>query len=491
MINQIQKLICFAFLACTAKIAVAQDEPELTGMVPCPTNSSLMGYTNTTALNLDIIAHVKHLFDGNDPPDFYHYVLCPETTFNIAKLDSPFGGQQDGMDPIIPGLSNTIISCGEDGMSTNNCIMKGGDVHFYFPDFVIAKEVFLAGITFESVEGASIYGDAHPASHVNFVDCHWRLNKGSYTIYVHYTPTEEERRLSLEQGEPYDMNEMREIMRRDLKALPKAHESRDLQAFMKFSMSCIFVDSSLKQNSDVMATLFNLGGAVELVNTSFEENDVAELSVFTVLANGHALIHQNTSFTNNFARLGPVFVDSTSFLHLSRDNAGISNAGSMCNGIFLEDDASFCFDRSERCTGDCCEFGDETCDLYDNDNPSAAPSLAPKTDAPNAAPVPPTDPAPNPAPVPASPTPPTNTNSDTQTSSSASASTNTRPSGKGDVCGGFCSGFAAIIAVLVVIVLVLVIMVVRKRRMRRDQPATVTTASELEEPPELDDKSIT
>ena len=69
-----------------------------------------------------------------------------------------------------------------------------------------------------------------------------QFNKGSATVYVHYTPEEARR---LEAGEPYKQDEMHEIMRKDAQALADlkdAKSSRDLQAFVKYSMSCVFVD---------------------------------------------------------------------------------------------------------------------------------------------------------------------------------------------------------------------------------------------------------
>lgn len=378
------KKLCLAFLAATAQIAMAQDEFSVrTGEVPCPSNSSMWGYVNTTDLNLDIIAEMTHLFNGGEQSSFYHYKLCPNTTFPIARLDNPFDGEMAGMDPIVPGLSDTIISCGEDGLGEDNCVFEGGSVHFFFHDLLIASQVFVAGITFEGVEGSSVYGDAHHTSHVNFINCHWRNNAGGYTVYIYHTPNDEGfRKLRGPEDEverePYDLVEMRETMHRKLKTLSKPEDPRELQQNVRYSMSTVFVDSTFHQNANFMATILNFGGSVEVFNTTFSENDVASLSVFTILANGHAYIHGFSHFRHNFARLGPVFVDQHSFLHLSRDNEGVFNAGStMCEGIFLEDDESFCFDKSRQCTGECCEFGDESCDLYDVDMPSAAPSAAP------------------------------------------------------------------------------------------------------------------
>ena len=149
------------------------------GLVPCPTNSSLMGYTNTTLLNRDIITDMQAVNNGGEMPESFHYVLCPQTTFKIAS-NTP-GQESEGDSPIIPGLSNSLFTCGEDGKSEDNCIIEGGDFHFYFPDFIIADQVYIVGLTFSGSKGASIYGDAHPSSHVVFIDCHWKVCEYAYS----------------------------------------------------------------------------------------------------------------------------------------------------------------------------------------------------------------------------------------------------------------------------------------------------------------------
>lgn len=462
-------------MASAGNMVSAQD---YVGRRPCPTNSSVIGYTNTTELNFDILVDMQWVLDGNEPPELFHYVLCPDTTFKIAAHIGE-GEDTAGNSPIIPGLSNSVFSCGDDGNSENNCELTGGDFHFYFPDFVIADEVYLMGLTFSDVDGASVYGDAHPASHIVFIDCHWKLNTGSSTVYVHYTESNTFRRL--EGGHPYDLDEMNEVMTKDAKALADLKQSgdtRELQKFVKYSMSCVFVSCSFKNNDDVIATIFNLGGAVELIDTTFDENDVAQLSVFSVLGNGHAFIHEQTNFKNNFARLGPVFIDHTSFLHLSRDNFGVANQGFDCNGIFLEDQLSTCFDQSLPCNGQCCAFGDTTCDLYD----TVAPSHAPPTTSPTTSPTK----SPTKSPFAVSFRDPTIVL--TQTTKALDTPQNTETSGK---CTGFCIGFIAMAVAIAVILIVVTVVFSRMSKKTKMIPAASAAAPQLPGPQiELDDKSI-
>jgi len=211
-----------------------------------------------------------------------------------------------------------------------------------------------------------------------------------------------------------------------------------------------------------------------LIDTTFEENDVAELSVFSNLANGHAFIHEQTNFKKNFARLGPVFVDNTSFLQLSRDNFGTANAGGQCAGIFLEDDLSLCFDREAACTGQCCAFGDESCDLYIEEDED-------ETQVADTEPVEDSKPAPRPAPVPSPPV-----NKPTPTTTSSASSINNESNDK--KCGGFCKGFIFFAVISGVAIVIVFAVLVRKRRLRK---ATITGPSAAAmEAPELD-KTIT
>ena len=142
--------------------------------VSCEWNKSIKGYNSTTALNKDIRAHMQFVEDGNKAPDVFHYILCPKTEF---KIDKSIGVHvPNGEDPIIPGLSNSLFTCGPDGLSSDDCVISGGSYHFYFADFKIAEQVKLKGITFSAVSGTSIYGDAHPTSHITFEDCHWMVS---------------------------------------------------------------------------------------------------------------------------------------------------------------------------------------------------------------------------------------------------------------------------------------------------------------------------
>lgn len=177
-----------------------------------------------------------------------------------------------------------------------------------------------------------------------------------------------------------------------------------------------------------------------------------QLAVFSVLGNGHAALSHGTNFKNNFAHLGPVYIDNKSFLRLSRDNFGTLNTGKKCDGIFLEDNLSKCTKRDAQCTGQCCAFGDESCDLYDADSPSAAPSSKPR-------------------PVTTPPVSVSVSVSDSTTPVTTSAmSENIKMGG----CNGFCIGFSILTVALVIIIGILATVYVRKSVTKKKMSATVT-----------------
>jgi hypothetical protein len=95
------------------------------------------------------------------------YVICPNTTFNLKKtLTWDLNG-------------NTKYLCGENGSSTNNCVVTGGEFQFgiaFYPyDFSDKDNILLSGFTFEKARIAS----AAIASSGNFIirDCVFKVRK--------------------------------------------------------------------------------------------------------------------------------------------------------------------------------------------------------------------------------------------------------------------------------------------------------------------------
>jgi hypothetical protein len=95
------------------------------------------------------------------------YVLCPDTVFLIGDLND--GGQY----PILP-RSNVAYKCGDEGLSSNNCVIRGGAVQLITIGFdgdssVGLDNVLVSGLTFESADIRSVVLDK--PGEITFVDC--------------------------------------------------------------------------------------------------------------------------------------------------------------------------------------------------------------------------------------------------------------------------------------------------------------------------------
>lgn len=108
----------------------------------------------------------------------------------------------------------------------------------------------------------------------------------------------------------------------------------------------------------------NQGGNLKVIETTFI-NNIVGYAVIGVAYGGQLSIEGNTHFQDNISPFVPVFVDSDSFLNLNVNNTGSDNLGIVCvDGIFIEKAKdSYCMEGG-KCEGDCCSFGDDTCDRY-------------------------------------------------------------------------------------------------------------------------------
>ena len=107
---------------------------------------------------------------GNNNTIPVTYVICPNTVFDLAD---------EGVEWDLNG--NTDYLCGNDGVSTNNCVVTGGEFQFsatYFPyGFSNKDNILLSGFTFQKAEINSGY-IAYPG---NFIirDCIFKVRKQS------------------------------------------------------------------------------------------------------------------------------------------------------------------------------------------------------------------------------------------------------------------------------------------------------------------------
>ena len=106
------------------------------------------------------------------------FVICPGSVMEVGFL-VPGVGIDQGQAPLIP-RSNTEFTCGEDGKSDNNCIIKGGDfgliaVPVFFRQDLSINNVQIKGFTFEGqVQYAAFVASA---GDIAFIDCIIRVRQ--------------------------------------------------------------------------------------------------------------------------------------------------------------------------------------------------------------------------------------------------------------------------------------------------------------------------
>jgi hypothetical protein len=105
------------------------------------------------------------------------YTLCPNTTFNIGFSDALGNCCFDGQS-FFNVRKNTRTQCGEDGKSSNNCLVIGGETHILYLDLIKDEDganVEFAGITFEAAGLVTMF--LANAGDISFLDCIFRVRK--------------------------------------------------------------------------------------------------------------------------------------------------------------------------------------------------------------------------------------------------------------------------------------------------------------------------
>jgi len=224
------------------------------------------------------------------------FVLCPNTVFDIGVLEIGVG-IVDGQAFIAP-RSNTTFSCGEDGSSTNSCILRGGDygvVAFggLFFDDEEATNVVIRGLTFEgqaqSMAAIQQAGDFH------FEDCIFQNSNSFAPVIVNYDPVAD-----------------------------------DANASSTYFSECVFQNNTQRARElgvefGVM-TIVGAGNEVELDDCIFRDNKYAD---FTIAPVGYAVsVGANNAFVmknscilgNDFLGAGPVVLNpDTSFVMIGNN----------------------------------------------------------------------------------------------------------------------------------------------------------------------------
>lgn len=352
------------------KAATARDQSidyEFTGPLPCKDNEEILGYGNLNKLNQDMFINAVNVLSKNKTAESeYEYILCPNTIFDIDKETKRSGIHET----IGIFLDNTIIRCGMDEKTFGSCIVQGGSVQVVFPPGVETKHSVFEGITFTGNRGYGVAAYSHPSSDASFINCTWIENDAIYGIVIYYDPNYRKnggRHLLESKNNDGLMRNPLEgysdvitsISSRSLK------EKKSKIGYPSMSVQierCTFSDNVLSGE-----VINNQGGTLRIVETTFI-NNIVDYAVIGVAYGGKLSMEKGTHFQDNISPFVPVFIDNDSFLNLNVDNTGKDNVGQTCeDGIFLEKDNSYCMEGG-KCEGDCCPFGDDTCDRYGSIN---------------------------------------------------------------------------------------------------------------------------
>jgi len=340
---------------------------EFTGPMPCKDNEDILGYGNLNKLNQDMFIEAVDVLSKNKTAESeYEYILCPNTIFDIDKETKRSGLHET----IGIFLNNTILRCGRDEKTFGTCIIQGGDVQIVYPPELEVRHSVVEGITFTGNKGYGVAAYAHPSSDASFINCTWIENDAIYGVVIYYDPNYRKNngRRNLLESKNENNNELVAHPIQGFSDVISSVSSRSagerkLKKIGYPSMSvqierCTFSDNVLSGE-----VINNQGGTLRIVETTFI-NNIVDYAVIGVAYGGKLSIEKGTYFQDNISPFVPVFVDNDSSLNLNVDNTGKDNVGLACeDGIFLEKDNSYCMEGG-KCEGDCCPFGDDTCDKF-------------------------------------------------------------------------------------------------------------------------------
>merc|ERR1719438_144172 len=200
-------------------------------------HGTLNGYKDMSSLLTDMRNDVKK----QESTSSLTYTICPYT---IMDMNFEYGTMLEYF------RNNTLLKCGENGSSSNNCTFYGGDnVQIYFKAGKDVENVTFQGLTFSGLnhtDGTNVRAYASSTSYASFVDCHWEWNKGVSIFDVMTDPIR--RKVSVS-------DEKRNLM---------GHPA------MKINIR----DCSFKNNIMLQSIIFGSTGDFTISSTQFESNNV-------------------------------------------------------------------------------------------------------------------------------------------------------------------------------------------------------------------------
>ena len=122
---------------------------------PCPNDPNIEGYTSLATLNSDI---------GSGGPGMT-YTLCPDTSFETNCADDA---------DLFLTQSNVTVKCGDDGSSSNACVITGGNCPLVRVGESL-EGVVVQGVTIVGGEEEKTSNSVIILGGVLFEDCIWEV----------------------------------------------------------------------------------------------------------------------------------------------------------------------------------------------------------------------------------------------------------------------------------------------------------------------------
>eukprot|EP00934_Nitzschia_sp_Nitz4_P006338 Nitzschia sp. Nitz4//scaffold2_size372955//289102//290753//NITZ4_000456-RA/size372955-snap-gene-0.45-mRNA-1//1//CDS//3329546877//6328//frame0 len=322
------------------------------------------------------------------------YILCPDTTYEMGFVNS-VGGFDDGFEPLQP-RPHIHYKCGDDGSSSNNCVLTGGDygmISFSSPD-IAHNNVTLQGITFDNLGGAAALFAR--AGNFSFVDCIFKNHKGYGVVIGLFLNRDARRNLQESSGVELAnfVSSVRDGTHRDtLEEVPgRVLEDTGIELLDKADIDfrrCIFEDNEpgtastdypgmiVSEYDDV---LFSFSDCI------FRNNNYADTlskpSTYAILSRGDLSIQDCCFIDNHFLRESPVIqVGNTTEVILENNFVSESDDGLVCSFVAVYGTEA----ERESLEYQHCFSGDATiCEsnlVGDTPSPTTAPTSSPTDSA--------------------------------------------------------------------------------------------------------------
>jgi hypothetical protein len=162
-----QNLLLFlaAGLLQSTQIAYGQFDNFDASVEPCPSDSSISGYTSIARINEDIDQELSRIESGEPPQELYSLTLCPGTFDTSSSA-------------LLPRLNQASYSCAGTGDVNAGCIFSGGESNVRIEDPEIegynVNAMNFMGITFTLFTGYSVELLGTAPTEAVFLNCLWQ-----------------------------------------------------------------------------------------------------------------------------------------------------------------------------------------------------------------------------------------------------------------------------------------------------------------------------